>query len=231
VFEMIEAERADWCVSVGCDLYIDSGTLRVIVTPWKSGTATLHSAVILDGKPKLVQWHFLVTGTDYDRDDDKPKPQPDPIPIPVTLEEWVRINKPASLTDAQMKTLAGAFSSTVTNIESGAIRTVESAYNSIRTTTTPFFGAKEDVIAFLAGVAERTQGQELKELAESYKIVAIGLQASGVRLQESEKNLIPDPWSLNPDPCPTGTCPTPNTTGYKSPAINTTRPTVWRFYR
>ncbi|MCL2622769.1 MAG: hypothetical protein FWD31_03790, partial [Planctomycetaceae bacterium] len=168
VFEITDVTSADWGVSDGCDLYVDSTTLRVIVTPYSRGTMTLHAAVVLDGKPKLSLWHFDVTGTDYDRDNDKDNtPRPDPIPIPMTLAEWVRINKPASLSDSQMITLAGAFSTTVKNIESGAIRTVDSAYNSVRTTTTPFFVNNAEVKSFLTGVSERTQGQELQELSNS----------------------------------------------------------------
>lgn len=191
VFDITGVDSADWGITAtGCDMNVDSNTLRVYVTPYAKSVVTINAAVSIDGKPKLVSYQFDVVSTDYDKDDgDKDEtPDPEPEPKPLTLGEWVAANKPESLTAAQLATLAKAFSLTATNINRGAIRTEQGAFNSIRTTTTPYFGNKDDVKEFLAEISKRTEGNGIKELSESYKTVADALanQASDLRPQDPE---------------------------------------------
>lgn len=179
VFSLEGVESADWGITAtGCDMNVDSNTLRVFVTPYAKSVVTLNAAVLIDGKPKLVSYQFDVVSTDYDKDQDKDNDKdvdPDPDPPPMTLSEWVAANKPGSLNASQLSTLAKAFSTTANNIDRGALRTEQGAYNSIRTTTTPYFGNKDDVKSFLAEISKRTEGQGIKELSESYKTVADAL--------------------------------------------------------
>jgi len=200
VFDITGVDSADWGITAtGCDMNVDSNTLRVYVTPYAKSVATLNAAVSIDGKPKLVSYQFDVVSTDYDKDDgDKDKDPP-----PMTLAEWVAANKPESLTAAQLATLAKAFSLTATNIDRGAIRTEQGAFNSIRTTTTPYFGNKDDVKSFLAEITKRTEGQRIKELSESYKTVADALanQASDLRPQDSVSFVSPKPETRSRKTC------------------------------
>ena len=206
VFSLEGVDSADWGITAtGCDMNVDSNTLRVYVTPYAKSVVTLNAAVSIEGKPKLVSYQFDVVSTDYDKDDgDKDEDKtPEPDPPPMTLSEWVAANKPGSLNASQLATLAKAFSSTATNIDRGAIRTEQGAFNSIRTTITPYFGNKEDVKAFLAEISKRTEGQGIKELSESYKTVAdaLGGQASDLRPQDSVSFVYPKPEARSQKTC------------------------------
>jgi hypothetical protein len=205
-FDVTGVEAADWWVSQGCDMSVDSNTLRVYVTPYRSGLVTLNAAVIVDGSPRLLHWKFQVTGIDYDKDG-TPSPNPNPQPQPATFEEWVRQNVPVSLSATQRTTLAIAFASTASNIDSGAIRTLDNAFNAIRSTTTPYFGGNEDVVKFLGGISEKTKDQGLQEFLESCKIISVILQGTVVNAVSQDRTLVTTALDLPVQDCKEGTCP------------------------
>lgn len=182
-FEITGVEQADWglvSASDGCDLSVDSGTLKVYVVPYKPGTVFLHAAVIVDGKPVLSRFSFEAVGDVQPDPDPGPEPKPDPKPEPVTLTDYVKSNWPKSLSAQQVQILGKAFSSTAQNLDAKRIRTIDSAYNSVRMTTTQYFKGREDVTKFLAGITERTKGQDTVQLSASYKEIAEALSAINV---------------------------------------------------